>query len=246
MSEIRYQDAPFAIREDLTDAHRRAWASLARPGTWLTGAERVAVAAESRHAPNCSHCREMKAALSPAAVQGTHDKATNLSDLYVEAIHRITYDPSRLTQRWFDDLIEAGLPETHYVEIVGVIGIVQSVDVFCRALDLPRPALPAPLDGTPSQVRPAGAKRHGHWVATIDPDDLGPAESDIYAESNAANIYRALSLVPDEVRTFRDLDDHLYLPAKDIFDLETDYRAISHAQIELIAGRVSSNNRCLY
>ena len=40
--------------------------------------------------------------------------------------------------------------------------------------------------------------------------------------------------------------NHLYLPANDIFDLETDYRAISHAQIELIAGRVSANNQCLY
>ena len=83
-------------------------------------------------------------------------------------------------------------------------------------------------------------------VATLAPEDLTPGDTDIYAESNAANIYRALSLVPDEVRTFRDLDDHLYLPANNIFDLETDYRAIGHTQIELIAGRVSANNQCLY
>ena len=83
-------------------------------------------------------------------------------------------------------------------------------------------------------------------VATLAPEDLTPGNTDIYAKSNAANVYRALSLVPDEVRTFRDLDDHLYLPVNNIFDLETDYRAIGHTQIELIAGRVSANNQCLY
>ena len=136
--------------------------------------------------------------------------------------------------------------ETIYVEIVAVIQIVHSMDVFCRRFDISAPALPAPVSGQPTRIRPVGAKHLDHWVATLSPEDLTPGDTDIYADSNAANIYRSLSLLPDEVRTFRDLDDHLYLPANDIFDLETDYRAISHAQIELIANRVSANNQCLY
>ena len=106
--------------------------------------------------------------------------------------------------------------------------------------------MPAPASGQPTRIWPVGAKHLDHWVATLAPEDLTPGDADIYADSNAANIYRALSLVPNEVRTFRELDEHLYLPAIDIFDLETDYRAISHAQIELIGGRVSANNQCLY
>ena len=158
----------------------------------------------------------------------------------------MTHDPTRLSKSWFEGVIASGLAETAYVEIVAVIGIVHSVDVFCRTLDISAPALPAPVSGQPTRIRPVGAKHLDHWVATLAPEDLTPGDADIYADSNAANIYRALSLVPDEVRSFRDLDDHLYLPANDIFDLETDYRAISHAQIESIAGRLSANNQCLY
>ena len=164
----------------------------------------------------------------------------------MEIIHRVTNDPTRLSKSWFEGVIASGLAETVYVEIVAVIGIVHSVDVFCRTLDISAPALPAPVSGQPTRIRPVGAKHLDHLVATLVPEDLTLGDTDIYADSNAAKIYRALSLVPDEVRTFRDLDDHLYLPANDIFDLETDYRAISHAQIELIANRVSANNQCLY
>ena len=136
--------------------------------------------------------------------------------------------------------------ETIYVEIVAVIQIVHSMDVFCRRFDISAPALPAPVSGQPTRIRPVGAKHLDKWVATLAPEDLTPGDADIYADSNAANIYRALSLVSYEVRTSRDLDEHLYLPANDIFNLETDYCAISYAQIELIAGRVSANNQCLY
>ena len=34
------------------------------PGTWLTGAERVAIASETRNAPNCTLCKQRKDALS--------------------------------------------------------------------------------------------------------------------------------------------------------------------------------------
>ncbi len=143
-------------------------------------------------------------------------------------------------------MISAGLHETHCVEIVGVIGIVFSVDVFCRTLEITAPELPALSPSEPIQNSPAGAKQNGHCIQTIAPEDLGPEEADIYTNSNAANIYRALSLVPAEVRMFRNLVDHLYLPADNIFNMETDYRVIGHAQIELIAGRISVNNRCLH
>ncbi len=246
MSVLNYNSAAIDIRKDLEAAHRWTWESLARPGTWLTGTERVAVALEVRNALHCELCRESLSALSPRTTPGTHDTAAELPQTYIDVIHRVTNDPARLSQDWFESVIAAGLPETHYVEIVGIIGIVFSVDVFCRTLDIAAPDLPAPSPGAPTRNRPAGAQRHGHWVQTIAPEDLGPAEADTYANSNAANMYRALSLVPAEVRMFRDLDDHLYLPADNIFNMETDYRAIGHAQIELIAGRVSANNRCLY
>ena len=55
-----------------------------------------------------------------------------------------------------------------------------------------------------------------------------------------------MSLVPAEVRSFFDLVTHQYLPGEVMRDFSREYRAISHAQIELLAARVSALNRCLY
>ena len=56
----------------------------------------------------------------------------------------------------------------------------------------------------------------------------------------------ALSLVPQEVINFFDLDVELYLKDHEIRDFTREYRALSHAQIELLSGRVSSLNGCYY
>ena len=70
MTEISYHDLPWPVRDDITAAQRRAWDRLGRAGTWLTGAERIAVAAEARNALDCDLCQARKAALSPNAVHG--------------------------------------------------------------------------------------------------------------------------------------------------------------------------------
>ena len=53
MTDLNYDDAPFAIRDDLTTAHRGAWERLSSPGTWLTAGTRVAIIAEVRNANGC-------------------------------------------------------------------------------------------------------------------------------------------------------------------------------------------------
>lgn len=68
MSDITYASGPVPVRADLLEAHRQVWDKLAEPGTWWTGAERVAIAAETRNARQCKLCQERKAALSPTAV----------------------------------------------------------------------------------------------------------------------------------------------------------------------------------
>ena len=61
-----------------------------------------------------------------------------------------------------------------------------------------------------------------------------------------ANIRRAMSVVPDEIRAFFGLGACHYLPAAVMRDFDREIRAIDHAQIELVAGRVSSINGCVY
>lgn len=234
------------IRDDLTAAHDRAWRRLARPGTWWTGAERVAVAAEARQATSCRLCRARQDALSPEPVRGEHDGLGALASPVVEAVHRIRTDSGRLSESWYRRMRGAGLSEEQYVELVGIVATVIAIDGFRHALGLPARPLPAPEPGPPSRRRPVGAKPGGAWVAMVAPEDLAPDDPPIYRGKSAANIHRALSLVPDEVVGFFDLDDAMYLPDALLRDFGNEYRALSHAQIELLAARMSALNRCEY
>jgi len=165
-----YHPSLLRIREDLAAAHTRAWQHIARPGTWWDGATRVAIAAETRHAPSCTLCQRRKAALSPLAITGAHEDLGRLPEPVVEVVHRVRTDPGRLGEQWYRGVTAGELSEEQYVE----------------------------------------------------------------------------SLVPEEVRSFFDLVTNQYLPGPAMRDFAQEYRAISHAQIELLAARVSALNRCLY
>jgi hypothetical protein len=246
MSEF-YASAPIKIRDDLAAAHARAWARIGQPGTWWEGAQRVAIAAETRHAPSCALCRRRKEALSPAAIQGTHDSLGALSEVVVDVVHRVRTDPGRLSERWFRSVIAAGLGEEQYIETVSIVAHVVAIDTMVRGLGFDLLPLPQPGPGVPSEYRPPGAKPGGAWVPWLEPADLTEREAGIYPQGRpAANIMKAMSLVPDEVKSFFDLVSHQYQPPLAMRDFSREYRAISHAQIELLAARVSALNQCLY
>ena len=67
----------------------------------------------------------------------------------------------------------------------------------------------------------------------------------MYDGLSAVNIHRALSLVPAEVTGFFDLDTAHYLPDAVLRDYGNEYRALTHAQIEFLAARVSAINQML-
>jgi len=199
MSEL-YASAPIAIRGDLDAAHERAWDRIGRPGTWWDGGQRVAIAAETRHASSCALCRRRKEALSSAAIEGTHDSLGALPESVIEVVHRVRNDPGRLSERWFRSVIVAGFSEEQYVETLSIVAHVVAIDTMARGLGLDALPLPAPKPGPPSHYRPAGAKPGGAWVPWLEPADLTEQEAGIYpAGRPAANIMKAMSLVPDEV-----------------------------------------------
>ncbi len=248
-SETLSEAAPFPVRADLDEAYARAWTHLARPGTWWDGAQRLAMVASCREAPGCALCRERAAALSPFAVDGVHDSTSGLPDTVIEAIHRVRTDSGRLTEAWFRRTIENGLTEPEYVEIVGVVSIATALDTLARGLGVPPRALPEPEPGMPSRHRPRNARRDLAWVATLEPGDIAVDDPNPYGDKTpdlVANIHRGMSLVPAEVAAFFELDDVIYLPQFALKDFSTEYRAISHAQMELVAARVSLINRCRY
>ena len=249
-----YDHAPVRVRDDIVTAHQHAWDRIARAGAWLDGKTRVAIAAETRQAPHCTLCARRKAAVSPYAMAGKHDSLGALPERVVEQIHRIATDPGRLTRTWFNSVIASGTADTEYVEIVGVVVTVISIDTFCRAIGMPPHLLPAPVAGEPHRRRPATAHQRGEaWVPMIHPVDLeGDLDTDeertlaAFWGGGSANIRRALSLVPEEAYAWFQLVETQYLPGRAMRDFAKEYRAITHAQIELIAGRVSVLNQCFY
>ena len=245
MPAIDYAEAPASVRADIVAAHDRAWRRIARPGTWHSGETRVRIAAETRNARNCRLCAARKEALSPYSVAGEHDSLGALPEIQVEAIHRIATDPARLTRSWYRGLLDDGLADAGYVETVGVVCTTISVDTFARAMGTDPLPLPEPVAGEPIRLRPASASQGAAWVPWIAPGDAADDELDMFSPEHA-NIHRAMSLVPAEARGFFDLVESQYLQRHQMRDFDREFRAITHAQIELIAGRISAINQCVY
>ena len=246
MSDISYSAALVPVRDDFAAAHTRFWQRLASPGAWWTGAERVAIAAEVRHARRCGLCKARQEALIPAAVAGHHDHLGALPAAAVDVIHRVVTDPGRLSRQWFKDTLAAGLSAEQYVEIIGTLVAMISIDSFCRGIGVPLHPLPEPQPGAPSHYRPPGAIQEDAWVPMIPVDRATGAEADLYGGQAVGNVSRAMSLVPDEVRTLFDLSAAHYLPMGQVRDPSNATGTLNRMQMELIAGRVSALRQCFY
>lgn len=245
-----FSDTALPVRENMQRAYQEAWRRLAKPGNWFTGAERVAIAAASRTAFNCKLCRKRKDSLSPASVHGKHDAPGDLPDAVVDIVHKCITDQVRITQRWVDALLEDGIngrdAQGEYVEIVGVVVLVFSIDEFMRGIGAALEPLPEPEAGEPSYYRPQNLETDTGFVPMIPADGNTGAEADLWGDMTA-NVLRALTLVPDNLRNWRMLSDEMYIPLQFMGQpgLETG-RAIDRMQVELVAGRVSSHNECFY
>lgn len=246
---ISYEAASVPVREDLAAAHRNQWARLGRAGTWWTGAQRVAIAQAVRDAATCELCRRRQASLSPYTVDGDHRSAGSLPAAAVDLVHRVTTDPGRLTRDWFDRVAATGVTDGQYVEAIGVIVTVFSIDSFCRGLGVPLHPLPDPVPGAPSGYRPATVRAGQAWVAMLPNGRLKGPEADLWGDmpgGQTGNVVRALSLVPDEVRALKELSAAHYLSPRQMMSLRHTHRSLDRAQIELIAGRISALRGCFY
>ena len=246
MEPIDYSDCVYPIRGDFAASHDRYWQRLARPGAWLTGTQRVDVAREVRQAPHCSLCWRRKEALSPAHVDGAHDSASSLSAAMVDVIHRVVTDPQRLTRAWFDGIMAQGLTEEEYVEVVGTIVCVFSIDEFCRAIGVAPNPLPEPGPGEPSRYRPATIVNDGAWVGVLPRVVESGPEADMW-QGRTGYVLRALSLVPDEARSVLDLLEVHYMGGEDVWKFKSSPKGtLTRIQSEIVAIRISAFNECFY
>jgi hypothetical protein len=241
--DLDYSAANAPIRDDLRAAHRMVLDYFRRPGSWFTGAQRVAIVEESRLATHCPLCRERKGALSPEHVKGAHATRGSLPPALVEVIHRVRSDPGRLSRRSFEAAISGGVSLGEYVEAVGIVAFAAGLDAQCHALGIPEFAVPEPLPGAPSRYIPHGVEEGIAFVPLLAPEQATGPEADLYAGAVfVPNIVRALSFVPDHVRALRKWSDAHYVSVTDL----SDRRAIDRPQIELVAARVSARNECFY
>jgi hypothetical protein len=236
------------MRSDIAQANREVWEHIAKPGCWWSGHERVAMADEVRRAGTCELCRSRKESLSPYNVSGDHDHGGLLPEDLVEAVHRVASDPGRLKKSWYEGLLENGLTDAKYVEIVSIVAVVVAVDEFHHALGLALEPLPDPVPGEPSHYRPTGARAAGAWVPMVLADGAVGNEADIYGgNQRIVNVVSALSLIPDAIQMAGKILNAYYIAGDEMPNLSKNGgRALQRSQMEYIAARVSSFNDCFY
>ena len=142
------------IRPELLSAHERAWRRLARPGTWWTGAERVAIAAAARAALTCAFCTKRKQTLSASMASGAHAVSPGgLSEGVIDLIHRLRTDADRFGPTLFARYVPGVLPVERYTELVGIVATITAIDTFDTIMGRPLRDLPEPAAGAPSHKR---------------------------------------------------------------------------------------------
>lgn len=246
MSYFQYDDSPYAIRADISAAHAKFWDHLASAGNWWTGAERVAIAKEVRNALSCDYCVRRKQALSPYSFAGEHQHSEGLSEVAIDAVHRVITDQTRITKAWVVGNVEKGLSKGAYVELAGLAVAMLSIDEFHRALGLSLEGLPSANPGEPDGYMPALAQEGTGFVPMLPDNGAVGDEADLWGDKSA-NVIRAFSAVPNAVRDWIMISNAQYLSFEGMTNFDApENRSINRMQIELVAGRVSSINECFY
>lgn len=224
------QEAIHKYRPDLVEVFAAQLDRLRRPGTWWTGQERIAIAREARHALGLLLGRP-----APSGERGV------LRDELTGAIETIVGDSRRLSRSWLTQLLASGLSVGHYVEMVGVVATVVTIDTFYHALGIELPTFGEPVSGEPTRQGPAGAVVHQSWVPSLPPEAAEGALKQIYdlmfqRFGRVANVVRAMSYVPAEQVGFMSLSVAMYMKEQ----------TIGRPLVEWIATTVSALNHCVY
>lgn len=252
--DVNYDDVSYTLRHDFAESHTRFWHRLQQPGSWFTSAERIAIAQATRDARHCPLCQQRRQALSPRTITGTHLNESSLRSPVVDVVHTIVTDASRISESWYKAQLDkgpadSGLSEGEYIEIVGTVVAMVSIDSFADALGIEHRPLPeATHTGAPDHYVPATASvTDDAWVPMLAKENADTPEADLWPSVKTGNVIRAMSLVPDEVRTLNDLSAVHYLPNAKVRQHGVDAgRTLNRSQMELVAGRVSALNACFY
>jgi len=178
-NDYLFAQSEFPVPQRIVDGVDRARRQIAAPGTWLTGAERVAVAQLARATQQGSGSAD-RSGLSAVGGDGTVAVAVNAHGITAQTV---------------DGYEAAGLTPETYVEIVGVVARTIAIDTTTRGLGLDPVPLPAPEEGEPTRQRQDRAKRRSAFVPTVGAARATSALSSVLAEDVAQeNLHGALYL----------------------------------------------------
>ncbi len=235
-----YEDSDFPVSVDLEAVHAEQLTQLGAPGTWGTGRQRLAVAAETR-----------RAGIDAGLLEAPGDDdlpETALPEVALRVVRRVAVAPAEVDQEFYNDAVADGLSDAEYVEMVTLVSRVVSLDIFARGIGVDLRPLPAAQPGQPTRERPAEAVPELAWVPTI-PNGLagGATGQALFGGKPKPYIMRGPSLVPEETRAHMALEAVQYMPLDRV--LQFDYQhheGLTRPQAEIVAGRVSAINECFY
>ena len=154
-------DPTVPLPKRTVDGINRTRAHLGSPGTWWTGAERVAMVAAAR-----------------SALAG----GPPVDEPWGPIVHRVAAEPHTIDQTVVDDTAET-IGVAPYVELVGVISKAVAIDTMIRGLGIDELPLPEVQAGEPSRAEVPEAKKRSAFVPMNGPAFPPAALSLVEAES---------------------------------------------------------------
>lgn len=165
---------------------QRARDQIARPGTWWTAAQRVAIAATARAARAGGPVPANR--VLPAA-------AVDVAAAVAVRAHTITADT-------VDQADTGGVRAEAFVEIVGVVARTAAIDTTARGIGAEPVAFPDPTPGAPTNRTQPDARRRSAFVPMVGGAGATTALSAVDAECAAQeDLHGALYL------TYAEMDD---------------------------------------
>lgn len=237
-----YADSTHPPTAAIDALHHEEIRSFARAGTWGSAAQRSAVVATARKV-------RVAAGLQPSSGEAELADGVELPAPVLRLIREVALGGIRVDRDFCRQIQAEGVTEGAYVEIVSLVSRVANLDVFARGLGVPPRPLVAPVeDQAPSFVRPAEAADEGFFTASVPNAPAGGALAEsLYGNSPAVNVFRAVSLVPEEARHVIALIEGQYFPGAGLMDFGYDNgHALSRGQVEMVATKVSEHNQCFY
>lgn len=231
----------WTVRDDLREAHGRAWTALAQADSSWSGAQRVELASTVIAALDA---RPPLPPWVPPSVGGGVIPSEPLAPVLAhDVVYRVARHAGTLTRTWYDETIAGLAPlfagtegaEVAYVELVALTCQVAAIRSFHRGAGMAPPPLPLPLDGVPTGRRaPELARARLNWVPVASPAD------------QRAAVVQAFSAVPETNDRTWAMADAQYMPDAEMVHPDWTRGTLSRSQMELVAMTVSRSRACFY